>query len=120
MSKEKNNLNTSGYKVPEFRILILPEVVEEKTKGGIIIPDTVKEDLQYAKTLATIVDIGEKAFDQGTDREWKDKPKIGDKVLIPAYEGYVLNKEQTKDRKEYRIILDRNILAIQSSEEVCQ
>lgn len=113
-------INTSGYKVPEFRILILPDLVEEKTSGGIIIPDTIKDDLQGAKTLATIVDIGEKAFDQGTDREWKDKPKVGDKVLIPSYEGYRLNKDQTKDGREYRIILDRHILAIQTSEEICQ
>lgn len=113
-------INTSGYKVPEFRILILPEEIGETTKGGIIIPDTIRDDLQGAKTLATIVDIGEKAFDQGTDREWKEKPKVGDKVLIPSYEGYRLSKDQTKDGKEYRIILDRHILAIQTSEEICQ
>ena len=114
-----SNLNTSGFKVPEFRILILPDSVEEKTRGGIIIPDTTREALEGAKTLATIIGIGEKAFDQGTEREWKDKPKIGDKVLIPTYEGYRLNKDQTKDGREYRIILDRDILAIQIEEEKC-
>ena len=113
-------INASGYSVPEYRILILPDVVEEKTTGGIIIPDSSRDDLQGAKTLATIIDIGEKAFDQGTDREWKNKPKVGDKILIPSYEGYRLSKDQTKDGKEYRIILDRNILAIQINEEICQ
>ena len=113
-------INTSGYSVPEYRILIFPDVVEEKTTGGIIIPDSSRDDLQGAKTLATIIDIGEKAFDQGTDREWKNKPKVGDKILIPSYEGYRLSKDQTKDGKEYRIILDRNILAIQINEEICQ
>jgi co-chaperonin GroES (HSP10) len=106
-------INTSGYSVPEYRILILPDVVEEKTAGGIIIPESAKDDLQGAKTLATI-------FDQGTDREWKKKPKIGDKILIPSYEGYRLSKDQTKDGKEYRIILDRSILAIQINEETCK
>ena len=48
------------------------------------------------------------------------KPKVGDKILIPSYEGYRLSKDQTKDGKEYRIILDRNILAIQINEEICQ
>ena len=113
-------INTCGYSVPEYRILILPDVVEEKTAGGIIIPDSSRDYLQGAKTLATIIDIGEKAFDQGTDREWKNKPKVGDKILIPSYEGYRLSKDQTKDGKEYRIILDRNILAIQINEEICQ
>lgn len=111
-------INTSGYSVPEYRILILPDVVEEKTAGGIIIPDSTKDDLQGAKTLATIIDIGEKAFDQGTNRKWKKKPKVGDKILIPSYEGYRLSKDQTKDGKEYRIILDRNILAIQIDEKI--
>ena len=115
-----SNINTSGFKVPEYRILILPDVVEEKTAGGIIIPQAVLDAMEGAKTLATIVDIGEKAFDQGTDREWKNKPKVGDKILIPSYEGYRLSKDQTKDGKEYRIILDRNILAIQINEEICQ
>lgn len=111
-----SNINTSGFEVPEFRILILPDVVEEKTAGGLIIPDAVKDDLQASKTLATIVDIGEKAFDQGTDREWKKKPMVGDRILIPSCEGYRLNKEMTKDGLEYRIILDRHILAIRKGE----
>ena len=123
LNSEKNNTNicnTSGFKVPEYRILIYPDQVSEVTKGGIIIPDKVLEDLQNAKTLATIVDIGEKAFDQGTDREWKNKPKIGDKILIPFSEGYKLFKEETKDGKEYRVILDRSIIVIQTNEEICQ
>lgn len=115
-----SNINTSGFKVPEYRILILPDVVEEKTTGGIIIPQAVLDAMEGAKTLATIVDIGEKAFDQGTDREWKNKPKIGDKILIPTGEGYKLFKEETKDGKEYRVILDRSIIAIQTNEEICQ
>jgi co-chaperonin GroES (HSP10) len=115
-----SNINTSGFEVPEFRILILPDVVEEKTAGGIIIPQAVIDDMEGSKTLATIVDIGEKAFDQGTDREWKKKPMVGDKILIPSYEGYRLEGDQTKDGRKYRIILDRHILAIKKNEEICQ
>tara|TARA_R110000868_G_scaffold1103_3_gene8464 strand:+ start:390 stop:740 length:351 start_codon:yes stop_codon:yes gene_type:complete len=115
-----SNINTSGFKVPEYRILILPDVVEEKTTGGIIIPQAVLDAMEGAKTLATIVDIGEKAFDQGTDREWKNKPMVGDRILIPSYEGYRLEEDQTKDGRKYRIILDRHILAIQTNEEICQ
>lgn len=115
-----SNINTSGFKVPEYRIMVYPDQVSEVTKGGIIIPHKTLEDLQNAKTLATIVDIGEFAFDQGTDREWKNKPKIGDKILIPFGEGYKLFKEETKDGKEYRVILDRSIIVMQTNEEICQ
>ena len=111
-----SNLNTSGWNSLEYRILVLPDVVEEKTKGGIIIPDKAREEFQQAKTIATIVAYGAKAFDEGT---WKDKPQVGNKIIIPSYCGYVLNKEQTDDGKEYRIILDRDILVIKC-EEICQ
>jgi co-chaperonin GroES (HSP10) len=109
--------NTSGWKPLEYRILILPDVVEEKTKGGIILTTQSIEDQQQAKTIATIIDFGAKAFDDGT---WKDKPSLGDKIIIPSYCGYRLTKEQTKDGKEYRTILDRDILAMQINEEICQ
>ena len=112
-----NKRNTSGWNVLEYRILVLPDLVEEKTKGGIILPDTVKDDLQGAKVSATIIAFGAKAFDEGT---WKDMPKTGDKILIPTYCGYMINKEQSADNKEYRVILDRDILAIKNSEEICQ
>ena len=100
--------NTSGWKCVEYRILILPDVVEEKTKGGIILP---------SKSIATIINFGSKAFDDGT---WKDKPRVGDRIIIPTYCGYRITSNQTKDGKEYRSILDRDIVAMQISEETCQ
>ncbi len=112
----KTNLNTSGFDAVEYRIIILPEKVEEITKGGIIIPDKVQDEMQGAKTIATIISCGAKAFDSGT---WKDQPKVGDKIVIPTYAGYILNAEQTDDGREYRIILDRDIIAIKH-EEICQ
>lgn len=112
-----SNLNTSGWRVPEYRILVLPEKQTEKTKGGIILPQTTQDDLQSAKTIATIVDFGAKAFD---NQSWPDKPQKGDKVLIPSYCGYKLIEEQAADKLEYRIILDRDILAVQTQEAVCQ
>jgi co-chaperonin GroES (HSP10) len=109
--------NTSGWKCVEYRILILPDVVEEKTKGGIILPSKTLEDKQQAKTIATIISFGSKAFDDGT---WKDKPCVGDRIIIPTYCGYRITSNQTKDGKEYRSILDRDIVAMQISEETCQ
>ncbi len=72
---------------------------------------------QQAKTIATIIDFGAKAFDDNT---WKEKPNVGDKIIIPTYCGYRISKDQTKDGKEYRSILDRDILAMQINEEICQ
>lgn len=92
-------------------------MVEEKTKGGIILPTKALEEQQQAKTIATIIDFGAKAFDNNT---WEEKPRVGNKIIIPTYAGYRLSKEQTKDGKEYRSILDRDIIAMQINEEICQ
>lgn len=110
--------NTSGWKSLEYRILILPEEYKNITKKGVILTvGNAEEQQQQAKTIATIVDFGAKAFDDNT---WKEKPRVGNKIIIPTYAGYRISKDQTKDGKEYRSILDRDIIAMQIDEEICQ
>jgi co-chaperonin GroES (HSP10) len=108
----KNKLNHSGWRVPEYKVLLKPDVVEEKTKGGIILTQKIQEDEQNAKLEATIVGIGAKAFDSGT---WEDKPNLGDRVMIRRYAGIILSKDQTADGHEYRIVMDREIVAIKEN-----
>ncbi len=80
------------------RVLVLPEQAEEKTAGGIIIPDTAKEKPQKG----TVVVCGEGK---------KDEPmtvKPGDKVLYGKYSG----TEITIDGKDYLIMRESDIYAI--------
>ena len=80
------------------RVLIEASPVEEKTAGGIIIPDTAKEKPQKG----TVVAAG-----QGK----KDEPmtvKPGDIVLYGKYAG----TEITVDGSEYLIMRESDILAI--------
>jgi chaperonin GroES len=80
------------------RVVIEPAPAEEKTAGGIIIPDTAKE-----KPLkGTVVAVGSGK---------KDEPmtvKVGDQVLYSKYAG----TEITIDGKEYLIVKESDILAI--------
>lgn len=84
---------------------ILVEVLEakEKTKGGIVLPDTAKEKPQEAKVIA----VGKgKIADDG-----KVVPlelKEGDKILFGKYSG----TEITVDDKEYLILKEEDVLAI--------
>lgn len=84
---------------------ILVEVLEakERTKGGIVLPDTAKEKPQEAKVVA----VGKgKISDEG-----KIIPleiKAGDKILFGKYTG----TEITVDDKEYLILKEEDILAI--------
>jgi chaperonin GroES len=80
------------------RVLVEAAPAEEKTAGGIIIPDTAKEKPQRGKVIAV-----------GSGK--KDEPltvKIGDSVLYGKYAG----TEITIDGKEYLIMRESDIFAI--------
>ena len=80
------------------RVLILPEKAGEKTVGGIIVPDTVKE-----KPLdGTVVAVG-----NGTKDE-EMVLKEGDKVLYGKYAGTEIEYDGTK----YLIMRQSDVLAV--------
>ena len=80
------------------RVLVQPAAAEEKTVGGIIIPDSAKE-----KPLrGTVLAVG-----NGT----KDEPMIlkqGDQVLYGKYAG----TELEFDGEKYLIIKQQDVLAV--------
>lgn len=80
------------------RVVIQPKAIEEKTAGGIIIPDTTKE-----KPLEGIV----MAVGCGT-KDITMEVKVGDKVLFGKYSG----TEITVDNKQYLIMRQSDIFAI--------
>jgi len=80
------------------RVLIMSSPAEEKTAGGIIIPDTAKEKPQRGTVVAA-----------GPGK--KDEPmtvKPGDVVLYGKYSGTEINV----DGKDYLIMKESDILAI--------
>jgi len=85
------------------RIVIKPMEAEEKTKGGIILPDTVKEKPVEGTTVAA--GPGRKS-DDGKIVEME--VKVGDKVLYGKYSG----TEVTIDGEEYLIMRESDIFAI--------
>jgi len=80
------------------RVVVQPAAAEEKTKGGIIIPDTAKEKPQRGKVIA----VG-----PGKDGNAMTVKK-GDKVLYGKYSGQELSYEG----KEYLIMREDDILVI--------
>lgn len=80
------------------RVLVEPAAAEEKTAGGIIIPDTAKEKPQKGKIVAV-----------GPGK--KDEPmtvKVGDQVLYGKYAG----TEITIDGENYLIMRESDIVAV--------
>ena len=80
------------------RVIVKPAAAEEKTAGGIIIPDTAKEKPQKG----TVVAVG-----NGT-KDHQMTVKVGDTVLYGKYAGTELKLEG----KDYLIMREDDILAI--------
>ncbi len=76
---------------------------EEKTSGGIVLPDSAKEKPQQGEVLA----VGPGKLDDKSARQAMEV-KVGDKVLFAKYSG----TEVKIDGVEYLILAERDILAI--------
>jgi chaperonin GroES len=85
------------------RVVVKPAPAEEKTKGGIILPDTAKEKPVQGEVIAVgpgrISDDGKKI---------PMEVKKGDKVLYGKYSG----TEVTIDGEEYLIMRESDLFAI--------
>jgi chaperonin GroES len=85
------------------RVVVEPVEREEKTKSGIVLPDTAKEKPQEG--LVRSVGSG-RLLDNGTKIPLE--LKVGDKVLYAKYAG----NEFKIDDIEYLIISEKDVLAI--------
>ena len=85
------------------KMLIERVEADEKTIGGILLPDTAKEKPKTGK----ILELGEgKVLDSG--KRLAFQVKKGDKVLFTSYAG----NEITVDGKDFIIMTEDDILAI--------
>jgi chaperonin GroES len=85
------------------RVVVRPSKAEEKTKGGIIVPDTAKEKPVWGEVIA--------AGPGRTSDDGKHIPmevKTGDRVLYGKYSG----TEVTVDGEELLIMRESDIFAI--------
>jgi chaperonin GroES len=79
------------------RVLVEREESEEKTAGGIVLPDTAKEKPQFGKVLA----VG----DGRVTKDGKKTPlqvKVGDKVCFTSWAG-----DEFKSEKGEKLLLMR-------------
>lgn len=85
------------------RIVIKVLAEEEKTPGGIVLPDTAKEKPQVGEVIAVgpgrVMENGQKIAPE---------VKVGDKVIFSRYGG----TEVKIDGEEYLIMREGDILAV--------
>jgi len=85
------------------KVLLKRLEAEERTRGGIVLPDTAKEKPQKGKVLA----VGDgKLLEDGTRAKFQ--VKVGDTVLFASYAG----TEIKVDGEEMMLLDESEILAI--------
>jgi co-chaperonin GroES (HSP10) len=106
-------MNNSGLTPVEYKCVVRPLEIEETDavlKGaksaGIIIPKADEEREQMAQVNAEFIAAGGSAF---SDWIGPVHPNQGDIIMVNKYAGYVV---KGKDGMDYRIINDKDILAI--------
>lgn len=84
------------------RVLVKPNAAEEKSAGGIIIPDTAKEKPQKG----TVVAVGKGKYAEQTGTLIPMQVKEGDVIMYGKYGG----TEITIDNEDYLIMRASDIL----------
>ena len=86
------------------RIVVKPLEEEQRTKSGIVLPDTAKEKPQQGKVLA----VGKGAFIENSKERRPMDLKEGDTLIFSKYSG----TEVKLEGDEVLILSERDILAI--------
>jgi chaperonin GroES len=90
------------------RVLVRRVKEEEKTKGGIIIPDTAQEKPQEGEVIA----VGPGARDEDGERIEMDV-KVGDRILFGKWSG----TEVKIDGEELLIMKESDIMGVIETKE---
>ena len=86
------------------RIVVKALEAEEKTKGGIVLPDTAKEKPQEGEVIA----VGKgKTLENGSVQPLE--VKVGDRILYGKYSG---SEIRTREGEDLLIMREDDILAI--------
>ena len=96
--------------LPGFHVLVRPVSVKEKTKGGILLPNSTKEDMSYLTTVGKVIKIGNLAYND-TDKFPKGPwCKEGDYICYAKHAG---QKIQYKEVKMILLYDDQVIMKVQ-------
>ena len=104
------NVTPKGYK-----ILIALPIIEEKTKGGIILTQDLLKREHVASILGTVVAMGPACYtgDRFPDGAWCG---IGDHVIFKSYSG----TRFTHNDQEFRLINDDSVEGVVSDPSIIE
>lgn len=92
----------------EYKVLVKPETVEEKTKGGLYMPDSVREKDEYGRTEGVLVAASPIAF-TGKSYPEGSAPVVGDRVIFSRYSA---SEVKGRDGEYYWLMNDEAIAGV--------
>lgn len=102
--------NKSGITPCGHYVLVKQDIIEEKTKGGIILAPQSREQEQRAATKGVLIAIGPTAWQEFAEGEaWA---KIGDYVSFAKFAGIEMDGA---DGEKYMLLNDADALAVLNS-----
>jgi chaperonin GroES len=90
----------------EDRVVVEPFEAEERTAGGIVLPDTAREKPQRGKVIA----VGPGKLLEKTGERGQMSLKVGDAVFYGKYSG----TEVELDGEKYVILRESDVLAVEA------
>jgi co-chaperonin GroES (HSP10) len=103
--KGPQEANKSGFRATGHRLLLSPDIVEETTASGILLPKKAVKAEQDLAVVATVIEVG---YDAWRDK-FADYCAVGDRVLIGQYAGKF--HESPVDGKLYRFVNDLDVIS---------
>lgn len=105
-------MNTSGIKPIEYNVLVKQDTEDEKTSGGIYLPDDIKERNKHSETEGMIVAVSPMAFRFDDWPENEPTPKEGDRIVFARHAGTFVKGQ---DDEQYRVVKDKDIVAVKEA-----
>jgi co-chaperonin GroES (HSP10) len=94
--------------------LIKPDKVDDKSSGGLYLPEHARDRMQFAVDRGEVIAVGD-GFYKGMNGPI---PEIGDKVIFDRYAGSLItNLNKDGKREDFRLVNDDSIVAIIEEEE---
>lgn len=104
-------MNTSGINPVEYNVLVKPKAVEEKTIGGIFLPDSTKEREKFGQMEGELIAISPAAFTYNYEGwpEGEELPLVGDRVVFSKYQATEI---KGADGETYWMMKDKSIAGV--------
>ena len=96
--------------LPGFHVLVRPVSIKEKTKGGILLPNSTKDDMSYLTTIGKVIKIGDLAYNDNEKFPKGPWCQLGDYVCYAKHAG---QKIQYKNVKMILLYDDQVIMKVQ-------